>query len=173
MCFKLLQCGFFFLALFFISCNTKKKDIESKDYSIHFFSNGSISDISIHNDSNLGTRNIFFDSIGNILSIENKINHLRDGQIIWFYPNGIIENTAIYKNNKENGAAFMFYENGSIKNHRYWLNGKREGYTTDFIQDSIGTLKNIYYYQNDTVVWSSPAGEKAKGISINPVNPTK
>ena len=131
-----------------------------------FFDNGIIKKISLKNKITGSSQIIWFDKSGNVTLFEKKRENIRDGQCIWFYPNGIIQNTSIFKNGNRDGAAFMFYEDGSIKNHRFWKGDKRVGYATDFIQDSIGTLNNIYFYESDTIKWWQPTS--AKGITVNP-----
>ena len=134
---------------------------------LNYYEDGRIKSLVVNKDKNQFTE-IYFDRRGEIDSIENKQDSVRNGQSLWFNKNGILENSAIFKNGKHNGQAFMFYDNGSLKIHRNWTDGKREGYTTDFYQDSIGTLKNIYFYSKDTVEWWRPAGKHSAGISTSP-----
>lgn len=153
--------------IFILSCqeSISVKETSLDNFIIVRYNNGNIKSLTVKGESN-SFRKIWFDLLGNIQQESRIKDSMDEGQAIWFYPNGNIQNTVIFKNGKANGAAFMFYEDGAIKNHRYWKDGKRVGYSSDFIQDSIGTLENIYFYDNDTMQWWRPSAGHSMGISV-------
>ncbi len=82
--------------LVFYSCN--KKELTNDNVKMDFFDNGIIKKISLKNKITGSSQIIWFDKSGNVTLFEKKRENIRDGQCIWFYPNGIIQNTSIFKN---------------------------------------------------------------------------
>ena len=100
------------------SCSKKS----NPNIELSYYEDGTIKTLTVNKvDKSLYT--VFsFDKTGGIDSIENKKDSLRYGQSLWFNENGMLQNSAIFKDGKHNGQAFMFYDDGSIKNHRNWTN---------------------------------------------------
>lgn len=139
---------FYFLIFFItIGCNHINENSKKDSVKIDYYQNGKVK--SIENDKNEQEKQIiWFDSTGNIQSIQKYNDTSREGQSIWFYLNGNVQSAVIFKNGKANGNAFYFYNDGAIKTHGYWKENKMVGYSTDYYQDSIGLIKDVFFYDS-------------------------
>jgi antitoxin component YwqK of YwqJK toxin-antitoxin module len=139
------------LILIFSSCNNGNKNISSiANLNIEYYENGKIKSIDIPEDSAKGkTATIWFNSNGNLRSIQHHIDTLNDGIVLWFYPNENLEDFAIFKNGIPNGSSFQFYRDGCIQAHAYWRDGRTSGLSFYYFDDTIGFVKSISRY-NDT-----------------------
>ncbi|MBK7289596.1 MAG: TonB family protein [Chitinophagaceae bacterium] len=80
-----------------------------------------------------------FQMVGKYKDKETKIN---DGQFHYFYSNGTVSSTGIFKEGKKEGLWYSFYSNGNIKDSSVYLNGERTGtslswHPNGFMKDSI------------------------------------
>ena len=111
--------GFLLLFLILSSCNKKR------DYKVTYYSNGTIQTI--------------------------KHYDLRDsleGESVWFYPNGSLQEKVIFKNGKANGHAHYFYESGALKSHRFWKDDKMAGYVSDYFDDTLAPIKTVMLFND-------------------------
>ena len=59
------------------------------------------------------------------IAIEGEVvNGLREGLWKWYYPNGKLKRTSIYKKGKKNGKTIYFYTNGNKKSEIYFIDDK-------------------------------------------------
>jgi antitoxin component YwqK of YwqJK toxin-antitoxin module len=165
--FNQARCLFTFLI--FCSCSSNsKKDASFMSLKIEYFENGKVKYVSNKTDDSLEVvQTVWFDSSGKIDYIENEKNDQNNGQIIWLRKSGNVKNISSYLGGEKDGAEYTFYQDGSIKNHIFWRRNKKVGYATDYKQDSIGTLKHIYFFDADTVQWTQQA--EGFGISTKPI----
>lgn len=149
--------------MFVISCNS----VNNKSNAIiEYYPDQKIKIMTIENSGGENLQ-ISFDDDGNIKLMQKKKDSTNDGQSIWFYDDGVIQNTLIFNNGKASGNGFWFYNDGAIKSHGYWKNDMLSGYATNYYQDSIGTLKNIVFYDdNGKVSWQKESNHSL-GISIS------
>jgi len=87
----------------------------------------------------------YFDDKGNILSKENYLNNLLDGDVIFYFNGtGLVMESFEYKNGKKNGKAFEFYESGAVKILTFYVDDKLEGEFSFF--DRTGLLIERGFY---------------------------
>jgi antitoxin component YwqK of YwqJK toxin-antitoxin module len=59
------------------------------------------------------------------VAIEGKVvNGLREGEWKWYYPDGKLKRTSIYKKGKKNGKTIYFYPNGKKRAEIYFVDDK-------------------------------------------------
>ena len=111
--------GYLLLFLILSSCNKKR------DYKVTYYPDGTIQTIK-HYD--------LHDSL--------------EGESVWFYPNGSVQEKVIFKNGKANGHAHYFYESGALKSHRFWKDDKMTGYVSDYFDDTLAPIKTVMLFND-------------------------
>lgn len=92
-------------------------------------------------------REILYYENGNLKSITNYINNLKEGEQLNFYQgNGKLESKLIFKNNSANGVAYWFYESGSMKALRYYVDNKECYFGIDYWDDPAGIFKSSLHF---------------------------
>lgn len=87
----------------------------------------------------------YFDDKGNILSKENYLNDLLEGDVVFYFGGtGVVMESYEYKNGKKNGQAFEFYESGAVKILTFYVDDKIEGEFSVF--DRKGILMESGFY---------------------------
>ncbi len=59
------------------------------------------------------------------VAIEGEVvNGLREGEWKWYYPDGKLKRTSIYKKGKKNGKTIYYYPNGKKRSEIYFVDDK-------------------------------------------------
>lgn len=90
---------------------------------------------------------------GNLRMVANYeyFNNPSDYKIIdystisWYFDNGAVEVTAMYKDNKFHKERVEYYPSGNIKNIAYYTNGKKNGCFKTYNEDGTCKYPNIGY----------------------------
>jgi len=90
---------------------------------------------------------------GTVKFIKRYNEGILNGQSQWFYENGNLEQTVLFKAGKEYGNAYYFYPSGALKNFRYWREGKMVGYVADYYDDTVGIIKSVLLYDDGRLIY--------------------
>ena len=162
----------FLFQLTLLSCNSNSE--KQKVFEDEYFPNGKIKTIvTTRGDS---SKQVFgFDSVGNLTDMAMSKNSQMQGEHLWFYINGILEQKTTYKFGKPNGYSYQYYPSGAIKSNRFLRNGLEQGFGLDYYDSPFGIAKSslyfndsgkIYYKQNFDISGSlvNEEGEKPKSL---------
>jgi len=72
--------------------------------------------------------------------------NFHEGEAIWYYKNGKIEQRRYYYNNKINGKNTFYYDNGQIASESNYNSGNRDGEYKQWYQ--TGKLKILAFYED-------------------------
>jgi antitoxin component YwqK of YwqJK toxin-antitoxin module len=91
-------------------------------------------------------------SNGKVSAIIQTIKGIREGRAKWFYENGQLQVTGIFKNGKEHGLWRGYHFNGK-RAHRSQLDyGIQNGYYK--LYNKLGKLEKIDYYRKGVLIKS-------------------
>ncbi len=85
-----------------------------------------------------------------LLSVENYINGILEGEVLTYYSNGKITEILHYKSGKLNGVVKQFSKIGSVLNHVNYVDGKLNGLAQYY--DENGELIYKGNYKDDVKV---------------------
>ncbi len=91
-----------------------------------YYSNGRIKALGNYCNQNRCGLWEYFDDKGNVISKENYVNDLLDGDVIYYF-NSIMLECFEYKSGQKNGKSVAFYDSGAIKNLSFYVDDKLEG----------------------------------------------
>lgn len=113
---------FFVFTLFFLSCNINKKS----NVVIEYYPSGSIKKIYVLNGKENDGKEILYYENGNIKSLTNYVNNLKESEQLNFHESGgLLKSKLLFNKNIANGVAYWFYESGSLKASRNYDNDKQ------------------------------------------------
>jgi antitoxin component YwqK of YwqJK toxin-antitoxin module len=84
---------------------------------------------------------------GSIASIKSYIKGKMDGEQLWFYDNGFVEQKRVFKDGIPDGPWYVYYPSGAIKNFRYTINNKDVA-GVDYWEDTIGIIKSSLHFND-------------------------
>lgn len=91
----------------------------------------------------------------------------REGQSVWFFPNGKIKTVCDYRNNKRNGTHRKFHENGKEKFVAEYANGKKDGKLMMYYPD--GTIWRKESYKKGELQEGHLYNEKGEEVIYEPI----
>src|SRR5690606_10208371 len=100
------------------------------------------SDISVHK--------VYYEN-GNLKSLqEYKNDTIEHGTYLFYYPSGVLEDSAQINNGKFHGERYLYYENGNLHKITTYKNGRyRNGIT--FREDGTLAYYRAYDYHKNLV----------------------
>ncbi|MEO8962192.1 MAG: hypothetical protein ABI325_09935 [Ginsengibacter sp.] len=130
--------------LIFTSCGSHETNDKRQ-----YYSNGEIKSGYLPNGAQKNTLEILYYKNGNLKSITNYINSLKEGEQLNFYEsNGKLESKVTFKNDSANGVAYWFYKSGSMKALRYYVNDKECYFGIDYWDDPAGIFKSSLHFDD-------------------------
>lgn len=96
---------------------------------------------------------------GNLKSVINYADSVREGEARFYYDNGNIKQQMNYVNGRVDGLVKDYYENGNLKQLINLENGKREGPTSNFNKDGK-FIKDVFYERGKLYI--EPKEEKVE-----------
>lgn len=73
-----------------------------------------------------------------------------NGQFFRYYPNGKVDQIVSYVKGLPNGYVYEFYESGALKSTLIYKGGKQVGYAAEYYDHSLGMLKTIRVFSEDS-----------------------
>lgn len=138
----------FCILMILFSCSQKSDDETKKQY----YPSGKIKVSAQMSGNEKNGQVIHFYENGVIEQLENYVHDTINGETFSFYSSGFLEHTSILKMGLPNGVSYGYYNNGKMKEYRQWVDGLKQGYGEDYWEKD-GSIKAIYYARNDTVIY--------------------
>lgn len=85
----------------------------------------------------------YFDNKGNLISKENYLNNLLDGDVMFYFKGNVIK-AFEYKFGQKNGKYFEFYDSGTIKILSFFVDDKLDGEFSFFDENGLLLERGFY-----------------------------
>ena len=123
-----------------------------KGFENEYHSNGRLKAIAIAR-SDGATQVLSFDTIGNCTHLLTSTNNQMEGEQLWFYPNGFLEQKTNYKNGKPDGFLYQYYSSGAVKKVRILKNGYEYDLGIDYFNMHTPVVKSSLYFNDNGEIY--------------------